>query len=267
VIRRAARRAIRTAAARWPVPAYIAVGAVARATAPLPSAGRLPDVLPNLPLPEVRRARRAQRSSEWKTRVLGVVMNTATAEPVFPPFELDRPLPDPHRPTIFVSAHIGAMPALGAVLRALPLEVAALHRLEWRLPSNLVNIYVARNETARVVAFHRALTALRGGGHVFIPLEGNTIRVPLLGGSLGMTRGPFALARLTGAPVVPLLARWDGGRARIHAGRPIAAGSDEEGMALAAGRELESYLRAHPSEIDDWLVTGLIDGHPRLPDL
>jgi lauroyl/myristoyl acyltransferase len=215
----------------------------------------------------VRRARRALRSSEWKTRILGVVMNTATADPVFPPFELDGPLPDPHRPTVFVSLHVGAMPALGAFLRSLPLEVAALHRLEWRLPSTLVDVYVARNETARVVAFHRAVTALRGGGHVFIPMEGDAIRVPLLGGSLRMTRGPFALARLTGAPIVPLLARWDGGRARIHAGRPVAAARDEEGMALAVARQLERYLGAYPSEIDDWLVTGLIDGHPPLPDL
>jgi hypothetical protein len=267
VIRRAARWTIRTAATRWPVPTYTVVGTLARATAPRPPAGRLPDVLPELPARELRRARRRLRSSEWRTRALGVVMNTATGEPVLPPFELDSPLLDADRPTIYVSLHIGALPALAAFLRDLPREVAALHRMDWRLPSNVVDVYVARNESARVASFHRALTTLRSGGHVFIPIEGNAVRVHLLGRSLLLTRGPFALARLSGAPIVPVFARWSGGRARIHAGHPIAAIRDEQAMAAEVARELERYLRAHPGEIDDWLLTGLIDGHSPLPDL
>jgi hypothetical protein len=267
VIRQAARFTIRTAATRWPVTTYAAVGALARATVPLPPAGRLPEVLPELSAGELRRARRRLRSSEWRTRVLSAAMNSATGESVLPPYELDGPWPDTDRPAVYVSLHVGAMPALVAFLRDLPHEVAALHRQAWRLPSNLVDIHVARNERARVAGFHRALTTLRGGGSVCIPIEGDTVQAAVLGRSLLMSRGPFALARLSGAPIVPLLARWSGGRVRIHAGHAIAAGGDEQAMALHVGRELESYLRAHPGEIDDWLLTGLIDGHTPLPDL
>ena len=267
MIRKGARWTIRTAATRWPVPTYATVGALARATAPLPAAGRLPEVLPELPPSELRRARRRLRSSEWRTRALSVVMNTATGEPALPPFELEGTLPDQDRPAVYVSLHIGAMPTLAAFLRDLPREVAALHRMDWGLPSKVTGVYVARNEAARVAGFHRALATLRGGGHVFIPIEGDTVRVPLLGRSLLVARGPFALARLSGAPIVPLLARWSGGRARIHAGHPIAAGRDEQAMALKLACELDRYLRAHPGEIDDWLLKGLIDEHSPLPDL
>jgi hypothetical protein len=267
VIQQAARWTIRTAATRSPVTTYAAVGALARATAPLPASGRLPVVLPELSAGEVRRARRRVRSSEWRTRVLSAAMNSATGESALPPYELDLPRPDTDRPAVYVSLHVGAMPALVAFLRDLPHEAAALHRQAWRLPPNLVDIHVGRNERARVAGFHRALTTLRGGGSVCIPIEGDSVRTAVLGRSFLMARGPFALARLSGAPIVPLHARWSGGRVRIHAGRPIAADRDEQAMALGVGSELELYLRAHPGEIDNWLLTGLIDGHTRLPDL
>ena len=107
--RGAARRALRSAATRWPTLTYAVVGAAASASAPLPSAGRLLLILPNLEAREVRKARRRLRSSEWKSRALGVVMNTATTDPVFPHVEVDGPLPDPGSPTILVSLHVGAM--------------------------------------------------------------------------------------------------------------------------------------------------------------
>jgi hypothetical protein len=267
VTRGTARRAIRTAATRAPTLTYAVVGAAASASAPLPSAGRLPLILPALGARELRTARRRLRSSEWKSRALGVVMNTATADPTFPQVDMDGPLPDPSRPTVFVSLHVGAMAAIAAVLQQLPNEVVALHRMDWRMPSNVVGVYVARTEVARVAGFHRALVTLRQGGHVFMPIEGQSVRVSLFGRPFLLTRGPFALARLTGAPIVLLFGRWRGGRARIFVGRPTAAGPDEQAMALAVSREIELYFRSYPGEVTDRLITGLIDGQQPLPDL
>jgi lauroyl/myristoyl acyltransferase len=100
-----------------------------------------------------------------------------------------------------------------------------------------------------------------------MPIEGQSVRVSLLGRPFLLSRGPFALARLSGAPIVPLVARWQGGRARIFVGARTAAGPDEREMAVAVSREFERYLRAHPSELTDHLICGLIDGQRPLPDL
>jgi lauroyl/myristoyl acyltransferase len=198
--------------------------------------------------------------------VLGVVMNSATANPTFPRVELDAPLPDPNRPTVFVSLHVGAMAALPAVLAQLPNEVVALHRMDWRLPDNVVGVHVERTDTARAKGFYRALEALHRGGHVCMPIEGRSVPVSLFGRPFRLSRGPFALARLTGAPIVPLLGRWQGGRARVFVGQPT-AGLDEQAMALAVAREIELYLSAHPSEVTDYMIARLIDGQQPLPDL
>ena len=267
MIRRLARSALGAAARTWPTPTYALVGVLARATAPLSRAGAAPErlqlVLPHLRRTELRRARLQLRSSEWKSRALGVVLNTASVEPEFPEVRLSAPLPDPTAPTVLVSHHFGAPGAIGAVLQRLPREVATLHRMEWRLPSNAVDVYVDHTEEGRAAGFHRALETVRAGGYAFMLIDALGIDVPVLGRTFSMSRGPFALSRLTGAPVVTLMARWSGGRVSISVGEAIPAGEEEE-MALAAARNLERYLRAHPGEIADWFVDRLI-GTPSLP--
>jgi lauroyl/myristoyl acyltransferase len=194
-------------------------------------------------------------------------MNTATGAPTLPRVQMDAPLPAPTRPTVFVSLHVGALAAIGAVLGALPDEVLALHRMDWQMPSGVVGAYVERTETSRVAGFHRALVTLRQGGHVYMPIEGQSVQVTLLGRPFLLTRGPFALARLTGAPIVPLMAQWRGGGAHVFVGRTVEAGPDEQAMALAVTRELERYLLAYPGELTDHLLAGLIEGQEPLPDV
>ena len=36
-------------------------------------------------------------------------------------------------------------------------------------------------------------------------------------------------------------------------------------MALAVARDFDRYLRAHPGELTDWMLAGLIDGQPPQP--
>jgi hypothetical protein len=229
VTRRLARSALAAAATRWPTATYSGIGAVARVTRP-------------------------RRSSEWKSRALGVVMATATAEPVFPAIRVIGAVPGTTQPVIFISLHAGALAAIGALFQRMPRRVAALHRMEWRLPSNVESIYVAPTDEGGAAGFRRALELVRGGDHAFMPIDGHGIDVPLLDRATSFSRGPFALARLTGAPIVPLVAQWRGGRVDIFVGEAVAAGDDEEEMALAVADGLDRHLRAHPSEIPDWLI-------------
>lgn len=81
-----------------------------------------------------------------------------------------------------------------------------------------------------------------------------------LGRMVRLARGPFALSRLTGVPLVPVVARWnDEGRIEIVVDRPIAAppsglGGDAELAATTEiARRMEAHLRARPGEI--WIST------------
>jgi hypothetical protein len=114
---------------------------------------------------------------------------------------------------------------------------------------------------ARARTFARAMTRLREGGLVVVAVDGEDLKTPLpapcLGRLVPMARGPFALARLTGAPLVPLVARWtDRGQVEIVAGDAItqeeislAGGDSETTAARLAARRMEGCLRASPHEI------------------
>jgi hypothetical protein len=62
------------------------------------------------------------------------------------------------------------------------------------------------------------------------------------------------MARLTGAPLLPLVARWRGGEVEVEAGDPLAAPAApepeawERALAAAAARWLERYLLGSPAE-------------------
>jgi lauroyl/myristoyl acyltransferase len=211
-------------------------------------------VFPHLSAAEARRAAVEMRCSALKSRALGVVLAGARGEPVYPPVVADAVLGGLRGPAILTTAHIGALGAIGALLRRLPGDVLALHRMEWRMPSNVTGLHVPDTDPANAAAFHRALTTLRRHGCVFLLADGGGHDVPFLGGVVKIKRGPFALARMTGAPVVAVLARWDGAVVRITSGPPIAAGDDEAEMARAMARVIERHLLEHPSEIGaHWL--------------
>jgi lauroyl/myristoyl acyltransferase len=74
---------------------------------------------------------------------------------------------------------------------------------------------------------------------------------PFRGGSMALARGPFALARVTRAPIVPLVARWRGTKVEYVLGQPIPASSDEASMATALTSWLDRYLTDAPFEISE----------------
>ncbi len=128
------------------------------------------------------------------------------------------------------------------------------------------------DDQRRAAAFRRALVHLARGGFVVVALDvvpGPGFRVPCLGRTIELARGPFAMARLASAPLVPLVARWRRNGVEVEIGEALAGGAPDSGaeawesaLAASAGRWLESYLLAFPAEIGLGLLRSLLAGDP-----
>jgi hypothetical protein len=68
---------------------------------------------------------------------------------------------------------------------------------------------------------------------------------------------------MTQAPIIPLLARWDGAVVDVGCGESIAADDDEATMAHALAAVLERHLLAHPEAIGGQLLEQLNRAEPR----
>ncbi len=115
----------------------------------------------------------------------------------------------------------------------------------------------------RALVVRRALAHLRAGGVVGTcidhPLGTGALPVPFLGRRLYLRRGVAALARLSGAPVIPFSQRWSAsGRAvtvTFHEPLPRPAGpaggrlAFEQSLLAEAARRVEGYVRAFPEEL------------------
>lgn len=170
-------------------------------------------------------------------------------------------------PVVFVSAHYGnpdqlvqfltsRRPTFTAVVERL--EPPAVHRVVHRLRSAHGGQFVE----ADLKGARRCLETLRAGEPVAIvgdrDLAGNGVCVTLAGRRVKLPRGPWELARRTGAPVVPVFLRRLGRRDfGAWIGEPIrvrADGDHEEAIADAAARwaaVLEGQIRRDPGQ---WLV-------------
>jgi lauroyl/myristoyl acyltransferase len=203
----------------------------------LPDAEDLRRVLPQLSEREAKRiAARILRMEarnhvlvRWlkhggRARIRGLLLHDA------PPI-----LPAP--PLILGTFHMGPIHALGAALEGTPL-------LALRNTGN-------GNQQRRAAAFYHATARLRNGEVVLMALDpqrATRITVPFLGGALNLARGAFTLSRTTGAPIVPIAARWHGMKVEVVCGEKL-EGSDERELAQSAARWLERYLLDNPAEI------------------
>jgi lipid A biosynthesis acyltransferase len=264
MIRSVIRRAVVLLASRWPHPLYGVVEQLACVTAPLTRQGvtvrRLRAVFSHLSQDEAQRAARELRCSKLKSRALGVALSGARGEPVYPPVAVDAALTAIRGPAILATFHADAVGALGEMVRRLPGEVAALHRMQWTLPSTVVGQYHDDTELAGAAAFYRALSTLRRGGCVLLLVDGARragLEVSLLGRATSLWRGAFALARMTGAPIIPLVVRWNGALVEVICGETIAPVDDEATMAHAMAARLERHLLGHPADIGDQLLDQL----------
>ncbi len=107
-------------------------------------------------------------------------------------------------------------------------------------------------EAERIAALWRAVRHLKDGGLVVIAadgLSGERLRhVTFLGRRIRLARGPFVLARLSGAPIVPLVARWTPeGLIRVELGCPLnidAVPADGEPFEVAAATATAAWMEA-----------------------
>jgi len=253
------RRALQRAAGRFPRAAIAAATVLGRASAPL---GRglddaaLRRFLPELPPAERARLRQATWIGWLRMRVLEAGLNSPTARWPYPPLAGELDLTRLRPPLVLAGFHVGPLPALGILLEQLPGEVLVL-QLSGTARRRLQAGWTGTEEWQRAAALRRAVGTLRAGGSVFLLVDANefptTVDVTLFGRTTRLARGAFALARITGSPLVPIAPRWRGGRVEIVVGDAIPPG-DEAAMAAATAGWLERFLRSSPEALSQLFV-------------
>jgi lauroyl/myristoyl acyltransferase len=121
---------------------------------------------------------------------------------------------------------------------------------------------------ARARSLKLAVETVKDRGVVMAAIDGpggvSSTTVPCLGRRIVVRRGPLVIARLTGAPIVPVVAQWmEHGRIRILTGRPFSlpAANDplfDQAAALAVARWLELHLTTHPEDLWPYTLRNLL---------
>jgi hypothetical protein len=158
-------------------------------------------------------------------------------------------------PRILGTFHVGALQAVGPALERFRSPVLAFRNGRLFTPRGSLHLVSTKgNEQARAAALHRALLHLRDGGLVVLALDvspGDGAETHCLDHPLRLASGAFALARWTGAPIVPLTARWTSHGIRVEAGSAVSTPQE-------AADWLERYLLESPSEISLGLLRMLL---------
>jgi hypothetical protein len=149
---------------------------------------------------------------------------------------------------ILVSFHTGGGMGLRLLLEQLPGKVLVLSFNDRALPRppGVERVTTGGGELARIVAAKRAGDVLREDGFVFMMLDGGgTAETPIavFDRTVFVSSGAFRLARITHAPIVPVIAEWCGRRMEIVLGTPIAP-AEEAAMAALLASWLEDVFPA-----------------------
>jgi hypothetical protein len=260
MIKTALIRALRLFASRWPRVGFGLTAALAWLTQPLGRGvpeERIRDLVPELDARAVRAARRRTWSNFLLAEALDAAFARAGNRDASPRIEASPALGRLRGPLILATFHVGAFPALAAVLERLDGEVVAVHRGRFAPWPGITMVWTGDDEWERARTFDRAVRALRAGSFVFTALDGygedgyeaTTLDAPMLGATVALARGTFALARIAKVPIVPIVARWRGISVEVELGDPIQPGPGESAMAAGAAAWLERYLCAFPGEI------------------
>lgn len=160
-------------------------------------------------------------------------------------------------PAILLTAHVGAIYLLGAAFDRLPAGRTVLRWAPQHLPApGERNAPTAGSLERRTNALRAAVAELGAGGYVVSTLDGGhgaATEGSVLGRRLDLGRGAFALARLTRAPVVPVVALWRGDRVVCE----LAPAVEDAG---AAARWLDRLLNREPRQITLGLIRLLLFG-------
>lgn len=244
-----------------------------------PSACELVTVLPWLSEPEAARLARRVAAEDLRCRAFDRLLQSEAAADadvggLFTAPHLAR-LEErlrQHPAAVLLTFHSGPMGAVAFALRRLG-RTALLVRAGDERGTHLPGFEVASlegDEQLRARALLRALDHLRRGLPVVVAADGTlgspTEPVPCCGRGVRFRRGPFVLARLASAPIVPLCFRWTEGRIEVDADPPIlppppgAPAECETAMAAEVASWLERRLRARPCELSVKMLRCFQDG-------
>lgn len=255
---------------RWPSAGIRAAGTAGallhRLALQAPSAADLSQLLPAR-LASAQTAR-ASASLRFKNHAAIAVVQRNGITGLVP--LLDERAADPprvlvHRPggMLITAFHLGAHFGLGAALAA------------WRIPVLSLREVDLGEGDARARGLRAAIDTVRSGGIALSVVDGpggaSSEPVPCLGRQVVFRRGPLVVARLTGAPIVPMVARWaSGGRITLVVGSPLEvsvpvnSGADfERATAVALARWLEAHVLAHADDLWPYTIRNLMRA-PRL---
>ena len=252
----------------WPGLAHVA-GIAGRTANHLglhgPTAEELQALFPENDQATLRRLAPRVTELEFRNRVLLESVRRRGLEALAPLVVPDDSWRTLSPPAILISFHMGTLCALPAALRALPASALVIREGPFYEPPPGHSVAFTRGGVEqRAAVLSDAVRRLRALGFVILAIDrpegAPTDPVACLGRLVRFRRGAFALARITGAPVVPVTARFEKGRrVRVlaHAAlvRPAAPAADafafEGELARAAATWLEGYLRASPDQL--WL--------------
>lgn len=131
-----------------------------------------------------------------------------------------------------------------------------------------------RSDVSRTAGLWQLVQHLKSGGIVGMQAndpKGTTLDVPCAGRTLQFGRGPFVLARLTGAPIVPIMKRWTSSHQVAFVVGPPLRPVEETGhadveydrrLAIAAARWIESRIRETPDALRPAAIAGLLAARP-----
>ena len=166
-----------------------------------------------------------------------------------------------NRPAILMGWHVGPEFGVVTALQRLGLRVLylVLKSPKLQIPPGL-DVCDLDGESNRIIGLKRAVSHLRSGGMVLIAGDGSCgeymSEIHCMNRRVRMRKGPAVLARLTGAPVIPVAARWRcaGRRIDVTVHEPLAVPttqmrhttSFEDALMSEAARWFERHLRAYP---------------------
>jgi hypothetical protein len=224
---------------------------------------------------DAARMARAMSGARYQNRALVEIAGRrgpALLQPLVDPASVEGLRPFLRAPAILVGWHVGPPFALIGAFEAIGLPVLLLRRASrFGSTPGLDAAALDGGPRERSAAFRRAVARLRAGGVVFVMADagdvGQTAPVACFGRARSMARGPFALARLTGAPIVPIAARLDDRqRVGVAIGSALAGAGDgdalEASLAAGAATWLEGYVRATPGQLRRCVLAWLLAAPP-----
>lgn len=173
----------------------------------------------------------------------------------------------PSGSAILLTFHLGPWSSVNAVLRWEGYEGLVISSSRLREGSAMVRREASLEQRAEVAK--RAVAHLRAGGRVLIAADGKVgdtgYPVAVLGRRPFIRPGPLVLARLSGAPVLPVTALWQSRHLHVEVHKPLALPAIEDReefqaqAAAAIGAWIDGHVRAHPAALTPNHVRWLLD--------